>query len=165
MPRWAALQGERHRQCAVHRPQLAAERELAGELEGRQAAGIDMPGRGEDAERDRQIEAARLLRQVGGREADRDPLVVRELETARLQRRPHPLARLLHFGVGQADEREARQAVGEVHLDRHRRRIEAAKGATVNDGKGHVYKGDGARREGKGPRADGAPGQCAAATA
>ena len=100
--------------------------------------GVDLAGGGEDAERDRQVEAARLLRQVGRREADRDALVVRELEAARLQRRADALARLLDLGVGEADEREARQAVGEMHLDRHRGRFEAAQGAAVDDGEGHA---------------------------
>ena len=40
------------------------------------------------------------------------------------QRRAHALARLLHFGVGQADQREARQAVGQMHLDRDLGRVE-----------------------------------------
>jgi hypothetical protein len=35
------------------------------------------------------------------------------------QRGAHALARLLHLGVGQAHQREARQAVGQVHLDPH----------------------------------------------
>ena len=103
--------------------------------------GVDLPGGGEDAERDRQVEAARFLRQVGRRQADRDALVVRELEAAGLQRRAHALARFLDLGVGQADQREARQAVGEMHLDRHRGRLEAAQGAAVDDGEGHGIDG------------------------
>ena len=51
------------------------------------------------------------LRQVGGREVDRDPLQ-REVEAGVDQRRPHPLARLAHRGVGQADDRERRAARG-----------------------------------------------------
>ena len=112
--------------------------------------GIDLPGRGQDAERDRQVEAARFLRQVGRRQADRDPLVVRELEAAGLQRRAHPLARLLDFGVGQTHQREARQAVGEMHLDRDRGRFEAAQGTTVDDGKGHGSKAAERRPRGQG---------------
>jgi hypothetical protein len=50
------LQGERHGQSAVHQPQLAAERELAGELEGVEASRVDLPGGRQDAERDRQVE-------------------------------------------------------------------------------------------------------------
>jgi len=115
------LQRERHRQRAVHRSQLAAERDLAGELEGVEPGRVDLAGGGEDAEGDRQVEATRFLGQVGRCEADRHALVVREFEAARLQGGADPLARLLDLGVGQADEREARQAVGEVHFDRHRR--------------------------------------------
>ena len=90
---------------------------------------------GQDAERDRQVEAARFLRQVGRREVDRDALVVRELEAAGQQRGAHPLARLLDLGVGEADQGEARQAVGEMHLDGDRGRVEAVERAAVDDGK------------------------------
>ena len=107
-------------------------------------ARVDLAGGGEDAERDRQVEAARFLRQVGRREADGDALVVRELEAARLQRRADALARFLDLGVGQADQREARQAVGEVHFDRHRRRVEAAQGAAADEGEGHAGRFSGA---------------------
>ncbi len=113
-------EGERHRERALHGSQLACQRELAGELEALEPREVELAGGGQDAERDRQVEAPRLLRQVGRREADGDALVVRELEAAGLQRRAHPFARFLDLGVGQADEREARQAVGQMHLDRHR---------------------------------------------
>jgi hypothetical protein len=36
-----------------------------------------------------------------------------------LQRGAHPLARFLDLGVGQAHQREAGQAVGQVHLHLH----------------------------------------------
>ena len=43
---------------------------------------VDLPARGQDAQRDRQVEAARLLGQVGRRQVDGDALVVREGEAA-----------------------------------------------------------------------------------
>jgi len=55
----------------------------------------------------------------------------------RLQRGTDALARFLDLGVGEADQGEARQAVGEVDLDRHGRRLEAAQGTAVNEGQAH----------------------------
>ena len=42
-----------------------------------------------------------------------------------------------HLGVGQTDEREARQAVGQMHLDHHFGGFECMQGAAVDDGKRH----------------------------
>ena len=56
------------------------------------------------------------LAQAGRREVGDDP-AQRELEAAVDQRRPHPLARLPHRGVGEADDGEGRQAAVDVDLD------------------------------------------------
>ena len=122
------VQRQAHCQRAAHRPQFARQRQLAGELIAGQPAGIDLSAGGQDAQRDGQVEAARVLGQVGRREVDRDALVVRELQPAVLQRRAHPLARFLHFHVGQPDQREAGQAVGQMHLDRDGRSLQARPG-------------------------------------
>ena len=137
----AALQRQAHRQRAAHRPQLAAERELARELECRQPSGIDLPARREDAERNWQVEAAGFFRQVGGREVDGDALVRGKLKPAVLDCGAHPLARFLDFGIGQADQREARQAVGQMHFDRDLGRRERVECAAVDDGEGHFLLG------------------------
>ena len=60
---------------------------------------------------DRQVHPRPRLAQAGRREVDDDP-PQRELEAAVDQRRPHPLARLAHRGVGQADDREGRAGRG-----------------------------------------------------
>ncbi len=64
-----------HRQCqrqgAAHGPQLAGQRQLAGELEGLGSRRVPVAGRGEDAQRDRQVEAPRLLGHVGRCQVDR----------------------------------------------------------------------------------------------
>ena len=57
---------EGHRQRAAHGAQLAGQRELAGELVARKVNGRDLPRWPEDAQRDRQIVAARLLGQIRG---------------------------------------------------------------------------------------------------
>ena len=139
--RGGATQRQADRQGAMHRPQLAAERELAGELEAFEARRVDLSGCGQDAEGDRQVEATRFLRQVRRCEADGDALVVRELEAARLQGGAHALARLLHLGVGEAHQGEARQAVGEMDLDLDLGCLEAAQGPAVNGGEAHAGQG------------------------
>ena len=83
----------------------------------RQRAPVDLPA------------AARMPSAIGrskrpdslGRSAGARLTVMRLLcgkrEAALLQRRAHPLARFLDLGVGQAHQREARQAVGQMHFD------------------------------------------------
>jgi hypothetical protein len=135
----APLQRQRHRECTPHRPQVASQRQLAGKLECGQRRRIELPAGRQDAQRDRQVEAARFLRQVGRRQVDGDAFVARELQPAVLQRGAHPFARFLHFGVGQPDQRDARQAVGQMHFDGDFRRIKRVKRAAVDDGKRHVF--------------------------
>jgi len=48
-----------------------------------------------------------------------------------------PLARFLDLGVRQADQREARQPVGQVHFDGHRLGLQAIERAAVDHGEGH----------------------------
>ena len=130
----ALAHGQRQRERAAHGPQLAGQRQLARELAAREARGVQQALRGQHAERDRQVEAARLLGQVGRRQVDGDLLVVRKREAALRERRAHALARLLDLGVGQSDQREAGQAVGEVDFDDDLGRMQADQGAGVDDG-------------------------------
>jgi len=67
--------------------------------------GRQHPHRHQQTERDRQIEMAAFLQQVGGREVDRDAFG-REAQTQGAQRRAHPFARFGHRLVGQADDIE-----------------------------------------------------------
>jgi hypothetical protein len=62
-----------HRECAAHRTQRAGERQFTGELAMLERFGRDLTARCKNAERDRQIEAAAFLRQIGWREIDGDP--------------------------------------------------------------------------------------------
>ena len=121
---------------AADRPQRAAQRQLTGELEARQRGVRDLAGRREDADRDRQIVAPRLLGQIGGREVDRD-LARREIELRVLQRGAHAVARFLDLGVGQADEIERRQPAGEVDFDRDERGLEPGETAREDDRERH----------------------------
>jgi hypothetical protein len=69
----------------------------------REPCGVDLPAGRQDAQGDRQVEAARILRQVRRSQIHRDPLVVREFETRVLDGRSHALARLPDFHIDQAD--------------------------------------------------------------
>jgi hypothetical protein len=80
------VQRQAHGQRAAHRAQLARQRQLAGKFMAGQLARVDLPAGGQDAQRDRQVEAARILGQVGRRQVDGDALVVRELQPRVLQR-------------------------------------------------------------------------------
>jgi hypothetical protein len=66
------LRADRHRQRASHGSHVPCEAELAGEFETVEVLGRQLPGRNEDAERDRQIETARVFRKIGGRQVDGD---------------------------------------------------------------------------------------------
>ena len=90
--------------------------ELAQHGEARERVRRDGADRRHQPERDRQIVMAAFLRQVGGREVDGDA-PRRQREPGRDQRRAHPLARLRHRLVGQADDVERRQPRRHLHLD------------------------------------------------
>jgi hypothetical protein len=118
---------ERHRQRAAHRTQFAGERELAGELLACECFGCDLPARRKDSERDRQVEAARVLGQLGRREIDGDAprgkLEVRVIERARTRSR----ARALPYpAVRRCGKPAARP---EVHFHRHLERVDAGERA------------------------------------
>ena len=90
-----------------HRPDLAAQRQLADE---RRAArrGPDLLRPEQDPERDREVERRAGLALLGRREVDRDP--ARRVDEAGVpDRAADALASLLERGVGQADDREAGQ--------------------------------------------------------
>ena len=75
--------------------------------------------------------------QVGGRQVDGDALVHGPLQCAGLQRGTLALARLL-LRVGEADQGDAGQAVGEVHFHRDGGRAQRIEGAAVDDGERHA---------------------------
>ena len=112
----AGIGADRGRQHAGHRGDRAVEPELAQNGEARERIRRDGADRRHQAERDRQIVVAAFLRQVGGREVDGDP-PRRQREARGDQRRAHPLARLRHGLVRQADDVERRQPGRDLHLD------------------------------------------------
>ena len=70
---------------------------------------------------------AAFLRQVGRREIDGDP-PRRQRQPRGDQRRAHPLARLGHRLVGQANDRERRQTGRHLHLNVDRAGLDPLKG-------------------------------------
>lgn len=107
--------GQSRRYDAGDRAQLAAERELAEELDIVELPGFPSPGQ-DDAERDREIETSAFLRNVGraemGRDAARGPF-----EATVHEGRPHAVAALAHGRRREPRDRECRQAARDVHLD------------------------------------------------
>ncbi len=119
----AAQKSQAHAQRTPDRAQGAAERELAGKFVAGQRGAVDLAAGGQNAERNRQIEAPRLFGQIGRRQVDCDALVVRPIEPGVQNGRAHPLARLLHLGIGQPHQRQAGQAVGQMHFHAHRQGV------------------------------------------
>jgi len=63
---------ERHRQCAAHRSDRPLEAELTQNRDPGEPVARHLLCRGQNPERDRQIEGGALLPYVGGGEIDRD---------------------------------------------------------------------------------------------
>jgi hypothetical protein len=104
-----ATGGEDHGQRAADRPQFTGERQFTGKFMVGQRRTRNLTGGGENAERDRQIEAPRFLGQLGWREVDGNALAGK-IEARVLQCRTYPIACLLDLRIGQPDQGEARQA-------------------------------------------------------
>jgi hypothetical protein len=123
-----AMRLERHRQRSTDRPQFAGQCQLARELVGSECRRRNLPRCCQDPERDRQIESARLLGQVGGGEIGCDP-ACRKLEMRVLQCGTHAVPTFLDLGLRKTHKVARRQATGKMHLDRDRRRVEAGERA------------------------------------
>jgi hypothetical protein len=115
-----ALRDGEHAAC---RAEAAVERELARHSVLGERLPRHLPRRGEDGERDRQVESRTLLAQRGGREVDRD-LALRPPERGGRDAASHAVLRLLARAVGEADDREAGHAAVQVGLDLHPPRVQ-----------------------------------------
>ena len=82
---------------------------------------------GQHGERDRQVEMAAFLQQVGGGEVDQHA-PRRQREAHGGERGAHPLAGLGDGLVGQADDQEGGQAGGDLHLHLDRHGLDAGEG-------------------------------------
>ena len=79
---------------------------------------------------------AAFLQQIGWGEVDQHPLW-RQGEAHGGQRRAHPFPRFAHRLVRQADDKEGRNARGDLHLHLHRHGFDAGEGETLDAGYGH----------------------------
>ena len=122
---------ERDRQRTAHRPEVAFESQLAEKERRGKAIVGDLAARGEDADRDREIECAATLLHVGRREIDRDASQ-RQLEPGVAERGGDALAPFLDGAKWQADRGEGRQPVGDVDLDVDSKRFHAQYGGGSN---------------------------------
>ena len=90
-----------------------------------------MLGGGEDRQRYRQIVTPAFFRQIGGRQIDGDAPGGKG-ETVVDQGTAYPIARLFHRGFRQTDQRQAGQAIADMHLHRHGRGLNADDGAAID---------------------------------
>ena len=112
------------RERSGHRPHATVQRELTDRGVLGEPLGRDLPCRGEDCQRDRQIEPRSLLPQRRGREIDGDPAVQRPVERCGDDAASHAVLRLLAGPIGEPDDREPGNAELEMRLDLHLPRLE-----------------------------------------
>ena len=106
----------RNGESAANGPHPPVERKLAHRGVLREPLSRDLPGRGEDCERDREVEAGALLAQPRRREVDRDSLQ-RPFELGGADPAADAVLRLGAGAVGEPDDREAGEAAVDVRLD------------------------------------------------
>ena len=106
-PLLARVRADGGRQHARHGCDRSVEPEFAEHREAIERIRRDRADRGHQAERDRQIIMAAFLRQIRRCEIDRDP-PRGQRQPGGDQRRAHPLARLGHRLVGEANDRHCR---------------------------------------------------------
>jgi hypothetical protein len=126
---------ERRRHDAGDGADLSAERQLTEKFDLFQLPRLVHP-RLDDAERDRKIEPAALLRNVGRTEMGRDA-AGRHPETGIQQCGANPVAALANGRRRQAGDREGRQAAGQVNLDADFVGIEAGLAPADQPGQRH----------------------------
>jgi hypothetical protein len=97
----------------------------------RQLVGCD-----QDAQGDRQVEAAAFLGQIRRCQIHGDA-PCGKFKARILQRGPHAVLRFFNLRLRQADDGETRQAIRKVRLDRNERRIHSGERAAVEHGKRH----------------------------
>ena len=114
-----------------------AERELTVQLRAVEACLRQLRTGDEDADGNRQVEPAALLRQVRGREVDGDA-PDRKFKAAVGDRGAHAILAFLDHRLRQPDDRELRQPAARVDLDAHERRVEALLGPAQNRGERHT---------------------------
>ena len=93
--------------------------------------GLQLIARPQDRQSDGEVESRALLASLGGGQIDDDP-AQRELESRIADRRSGALTRLAHRRVRKPNDREAREAVRDVRLDRYQCRLEPPQRARLH---------------------------------
>src|SRR5581483_10810497 len=125
---------QRAGQRALDALDATVERELAQNQVVAHALDAERAGaRGQDAERNREVERRALLAGVSRREVDSN-LAVRKVVARVFDRRLDPLLGLAHRALGQPHRLERWHAAGDVDLDFDREGIYAGKSAGQNAG-------------------------------
>ena len=130
--------GDRDRQRAGDGPQLAGQCQLADELVLSQFVRGDLAGRRQNAERDRQIKATAVFRQISRGEVDGDALGG-EVELGRQQGRADPILALFDRRFRQADDAETGQAGRQMGLNDHLRGLHAKTGTGEYQRQAHAF--------------------------
>jgi len=110
--------GDRRREDAGGRNELATQRHFAEEHDLVERANRNLRGGDEHRDRDRGVETWAVLAHVRGREVDDDP-AQRPLETGVFHRGTDAIARVLRGGAWQPGERQRRQPSTDEGLDHH----------------------------------------------
>ncbi len=110
-------------QRAGHAPDRTVETELADEGEPVDGSLVEHAGGNQDAHGDGQIQAGPRFAHAGRGQVHGDP-APGPREAARHQGGSHPVSRLAHGGVRQADHGQSGQPVGHVDLDGHRAAVD-----------------------------------------
>ena len=131
------MQRQAHGQRTAHRAQVARQRKLASKLVAGEPRRVDLAAGRQNTQSDRQIKATRVFGQIGWRQVHRDALVVGKLQPRVLNGAAHPLAGLFDLDIGQPHQREARQAIGQMHFDRHGGGIQPEQGPALHQSKTH----------------------------
>jgi hypothetical protein len=122
-----------HRQDSLHRANGTVERQLADEQRAVDGIGGEQSRAAQDPDGDGDVVGGAVLAQIGGGQVHHD-LARGHLDAGVLEGAPDPGAPLLHPGVSQADDLEARQAGGDVDLDVDGRGLDAGDGGGEDAG-------------------------------
>ena len=128
--------GENGREDAAGVPCAAVESELAEEDDAVDRLLLEVVGRGEDGDGDRDVEVRAGLGQRGGRKADGD-LLGRPFDVGVGDCRSDAVAGLVQGLVGQADDAERGQPAAEVRLDLDEVALDAYQRDTTSAGGRH----------------------------
>ena len=130
---------QRRQEQPGDRPQLAGQTQLPVALKGAPRGG-QLAARDQQAQRDRQVKAGALFRQLDRRQIDRDTSGGKFIAGIQ-QRRAHALTAFPHHRRGQSHDREIRQTTPDMQFDLHQRRRQAQLRATEDSRQAHPRPG------------------------